>query len=117
MTLTTTRACLEAGRTYDEPYSVALATVRLAIDTAYEDPDEADDALRQAQAIAADYGSQYIREFAVFAHGMRETVFGDLPVALECSERLSGARSRAMRNNRSRLVSVAGATRLQRSRA
>ena len=88
MTPDTDRELIRHAERHHEPYVLALATVRLAIDTAGDEPPSADDALHAAETIAPSYDSQYIRDYAMAARGVHARVFGDLSVALDAGQRL-----------------------------
>jgi DNA-binding CsgD family transcriptional regulator len=88
MTPDTDRELIRHAERHHEPYVLALATVRLAIDTAGDEPPSADDALHAAETIASSYDSQYIRDYAMAARGVHARVFGDLSVALDAGQRL-----------------------------
>ena len=54
------------------------------------------EALQAADAIAASYDSQYIRDYALAARGAQAIVFGDLSVVLDAGRRLVDSPTRAM---------------------
>jgi hypothetical protein len=69
MTHATDRELIAQARQHDQPYALALATIRLAIDAALDEPATAHEAMRDADAAAAAYRSAYARDFAVAARG------------------------------------------------
>ena len=83
MSVATDRELIRVGREHGQPYAVALATVRLAIDAALDEPDAAPGALRDADAAASSYRSRYIREYARSAHGEQALVFGRLAEVID----------------------------------
>ena len=83
MSVATDRELIRVGREHGQPYAVALATVRLAIDAALDEPDAAPGALRDADAAASSYRSRYLREYARSAHGEQALVFGRLAEVIE----------------------------------
>ena len=80
MSVETSRALVREAEQQHEPYVLALATVRLALDSALDEPSSARDALQAADAIASSYNSQYVRDYALAARGAQAIVFGDLSV-------------------------------------
>ena len=94
MTLATDRELIAQARRHDQPYALALATIRLAMDAALDEPDTAHEAMRDADAAAALYPSAYIRDFARAAHGEQELIFGDLGVVIEAGHQLIASRTR-----------------------
>ena len=101
MTPDTDRELIRHAERHHEPYVLALATVRLAIDTAGDEPPSADDALHAAETIASSYDSQYIRDYAMAARGVHARVFGDLSVALDAGQRLLDSPPRSCRHGAS----------------
>jgi len=108
MTLDTSRELLSRSRAAGERYATALATVRLAMDTARQDPDHAEQALLDADTIAVQYASQYIRDFAVVARGVREIIVGDVATIIDAGRRLATNPTAAMQANRRRLLTIGG---------
>ena len=96
MSVDTGRVLVREAEQQHEPYVLALATVRLALDSALDEPSSAPDALEAADAISSSYNSQYIRDYALAAHGTQAIVFGDLSVALDAGQRLVNSPTRAM---------------------
>ena len=96
MSVDTIGSCVRQAEQQDEPYVLALATVRLAMDSALDEPSSARDALAAADAIAASYDSQYIRDYALAARGAQAIVFGDLSVASTPAGASSTAPTRPM---------------------
>jgi DNA-binding CsgD family transcriptional regulator len=94
MSIVTDRELLRVARERNQPYAVALATVRLAIDTALDEPATARDAMRDADAVAASYNSRYIRDFARAARGFQELMFGELADVIAAGHQLVAGTSR-----------------------
>ena len=88
MSMTTGLELKEQAERRREPYAFALATVRLAVDTALDEPHSARQALQDADTVASSYQSRYITDFAVFARGRQELVFGDLATVVDAGYRL-----------------------------
>ena len=63
MSLDTDRELLRQARDADQPYVVALATIRLAIDTPLDEPDDSSRGAAGRRSQAAAYHSRYIREY------------------------------------------------------
>jgi predicted ATPase/class 3 adenylate cyclase/DNA-binding CsgD family transcriptional regulator len=114
MSLATDRELIVQARLHHEPYALALATVRLAIDTAMDEPDSARDAMRDAHAVADAYGSAYIRDFARAACGEQELVFGDLAVAVDIGHQLIATRTRPIQDYGYRMLVTGGLLRRDR---
>ena len=68
MSVETSRELLRAARDVDQPYLVALASIRLAIDAPLDDPAAAREALRDAEIVAAAYPSRYIADYCRCRH-------------------------------------------------
>ena len=96
MSVDTDRELVRQAEQQREPYVLALATVRLALDAALAEPATAREALQAADAIAASYDSQYIRDYALAARGEQAIVFGDLSVVLDAGRRIVDSPTRAM---------------------
>ena len=96
MSVDTDRELVRQAEQQREPYVLALATVRLAMDAALAEPASAREALQAADAIASSYDSQYIRDYALAARGAQAIVFGDLSVVLDAGRRLVDSPTRAM---------------------
>ena len=92
MSVDTDRELVRQAEQQREPYVLALTTVRLALDAALAEPATAREALQAADAIAASYDSQYIRDYALAARGEQAIVFGDLSVVLDAGGASSTAR-------------------------
>jgi predicted ATPase/DNA-binding CsgD family transcriptional regulator len=108
MTLATDRELIVQARQHRQPYALALATIRLAIDAALDEPDTAHEAMRDARTVASAYGSAYIRQFAQAAHGEQELVFGDLAVVVEVGHQLVSAPTRPIQGFGYRFVIEGG---------
>ena len=96
MSVDTDRVLVRAAELEHEPYVLAVATVRLALDSALDEPSSARDALHAAGAIASSYNSQYVRDYALAARGAQAIVFGELSVGLDAGRRLIDSPTRAM---------------------
>ena len=96
MSVDTDRELVRQAEQQREPYVLALATVRLALDAALAEPATAREALQAADAIAASYDSQYIRDYTLAARSAQAIVFGDLSVVLDAGRRLVDSPTRAM---------------------
>jgi predicted ATPase/class 3 adenylate cyclase len=108
MSLNTTRELARQADQHHQPYALALATVRLAIDTPLDEPSSALDALHRADDMATSYDSQYIRHYAQVAHAHHGLVFGDLSVALAVGQQLLTTTTRPMQDNGFWYVALAG---------
>ena len=108
MTIETDRALLRSAREADEPYLVALAAIRLAIDATLDDPETARDALRDAEIEAAAYPSRYIRDYCRAAIGEQNTVFGDLATTVGIGYELAASPARTMQAWGFRFLATAG---------
>ncbi|MEP7115320.1 MAG: NB-ARC domain-containing protein [Ilumatobacteraceae bacterium] len=96
MNVATSETLRDRARERGEPYLEALATVRLAIDLAENDPILAEPALLEAERIAAAYGSRYLREFALVARAVALETTGELTQAIASARELMGSRTTAM---------------------
>jgi predicted ATPase/class 3 adenylate cyclase/DNA-binding CsgD family transcriptional regulator len=89
MDLATDRVLLEQARIHHQPYTEALAAVRLAIDVLQAEPDLAPSALAAAEAIATAYNSRYVRDFLLSARGDHALAYGDLATAVAAGSQLT----------------------------
>jgi predicted ATPase/class 3 adenylate cyclase/DNA-binding CsgD family transcriptional regulator len=99
MNMTTDRELVRQARAQDQPYVLALATIRLALDAALDEPETAPAAMREADAVAASYPSRYIRDYAAAAHGHQQLVFGDIGEVIAIGYDLVVAPTRAMQSH------------------
>ena len=104
----TDRELLRRGREHDEPFAVALAAVRLALDAPLDEPESAREAMLEADAVAASYHSRYIADYARAAHGMQELVFGDLAAVIAAGYELVDSATRPMQEHGYRLLLIGG---------
>jgi len=96
MSVVTDRELLHQARDASQPYIVAMATIRLAIDTPLDEPVEARQAMRDAEAAAAAYPSRYVRDYCCAARGAQELVFGDIASVIAAGRELVDSATRAM---------------------
>ena len=108
MTVSTDRELLRLSREHDRPFAVALAAIRLAVDTSLDEPDSAREAMLAADAAAASYRSRYIHEYARAAHGWQELVFGDLAAVIAAGYELIDSATRAIQAHGYSLLLTAG---------
>ena len=108
MSVSSSKELLQQARQHDQPFVVALAAVRLALDAPLDDPESAREAMLEADAVAASYPSQYIADYARAAHGMQELVFGDLAVVVAAGDELVDSATRPMQLHGHRLLLVGG---------
>ncbi len=99
MDATRSETLRDRARERHEPYAEALASITLAIARTETDPGAAQPAVADAERIAASYGSQYLRDFALVATAGLAEASADLAAAIVAARQLLRCRTHAMVRN------------------